>query len=418
MTRTRRVAIDGGFEQAGNEWYDSGSAVSFSADFAWYILPFTMHLGTNEVDVVTLWQDGVLSLGLPTDEQVAFMDSGASPIPSADNPGFPGEFFLFDYEEGTQHSSYSYGLGQADYEAPFFQDEAVNAAFFSFDAGFQIILDESGFSIVTENGSTTAVNGYFIGALSDQETGTEIQVDEYPDFFTYSGTAGADTVIGSHLEDRFLSSPGADSIDGGESTDLVSYATSGSAVNINLATGATSGGDAAGDQLISIENLEGSNYADTLTGTSDPNKLYGLGGNDVISGGGGVDYIEGGAGNDTIDGGGNPDIIEGGAGADILDGGTGIDTLSYISSTAGVNISLENATASGVNGRSWKRLFTDGIWRRCGRRYDLLHRKRHRHWILRPTQWQLSGQPSGRRSRQRHIVRTRGQRRPAWRRRR
>jgi Ca2+-binding RTX toxin-like protein len=318
--RTRRVAIDGG--GTGNDWSQSGSFVSFNSDgYFSTFLNFEMHLGGNGtvVNAVTLWSAGILSLGLATQEQIDFMASGQSPIPSAGNAGFPGEFFLVDYDEGAEHSSYSYGIGGVDYSAPF--DSSIPGAFFSFDDSFQIILDESGFSIVRESASDEqGLTGYYIGGLAEQTSGSEIEFLNYPDFFTYTGTADADQMIGSQFLDRFLSSPGADVIDGNDvdygnfthDPDLVSYANSPSGVTVNLATGTGSGGYAEGDTYIDIEQVIGSPFADTIIGDA-----------------------------------GNDNVIEGGAGADNLDGGAGFDWVSYAGSPSAVSVSLATGLASG-----------------------------------------------------------------------
>ena len=50
------------------------------------------------------------------------------------------------------------------------------------------------------------------------------------------------------------------------------------------AAGVGTAGDAAGDKFYGIEGLEGSNYADTLTGDGQGNTLYGWGGNDLLLG--------------------------------------------------------------------------------------------------------------------------------------
>jgi hypothetical protein len=66
-------------------------------------------------------------------------------------------------------------------------------------------------------------------------------------------------------------------------------------VNINLGTGAVSGGDAAGDTIANFENLIGSGGDDTLTGSSGANSISGGAGDDLIFGNGGADSIDGGS---------------------------------------------------------------------------------------------------------------------------
>jgi Ca2+-binding RTX toxin-like protein len=82
---------------------------------------------------------------------------------------------------------------------------------------------------------------------------------------------------------------GADRLDGGTGSDTASYYQNTTAVTVNLATGAGSGGAAAGDTYVSIENVNGSTAADQITGSALANALNGWAGQDVLSGGGGAD---------------------------------------------------------------------------------------------------------------------------------
>ncbi|MBN8604209.1 MAG: cadherin domain-containing protein, partial [Planctomycetes bacterium] len=118
---------------------------------------------------------------------------------------------------------------------------------------------------------------------------------------TLIGGAGNDTLYGGGGNDYLDGGSGGDYIDGGSGTDTVSYASSISAVTINLGQpNAQSGGDAVGDWLINIENLTGSGLADNLTGNSASNSIQGGGGNDVLFGAGGNDTIDGGSGTDVL----------------------------------------------------------------------------------------------------------------------
>jgi len=100
------------------------------------------------------------------------------------------------------------------------------------------------------------------------------------------------------------------------------YTDSTTGVTVNLQTGLGYGGTAAGDMLVSIENLYGSSHNDFLVGTAAANTFYGLNGLDILVGGDGADTLDGGDGNDTL---------KGGGGADVLTGGAGIDTLTTAS---------------------------------------------------------------------------------------
>ncbi|MFO1035817.1 MAG: calcium-binding protein [Geminicoccaceae bacterium] len=124
------------------------------------------------------------------------------------------------------------------------------------------------------------------------------------------GSSGADTFLGWDGDDRLIGRGGGDALSGGKGFDTADYMTSDAAVSVNLATGAISGGDAAGDRLTSIEGLNGSAYGDTLVGNGTANHLYGYHGNDTLRGGGGADLIEGGVGKDSLWGGSGADTFK------------------------------------------------------------------------------------------------------------
>lgn len=135
------------------------------------------------------------------------------------------------------------------------------------------------------------------------------------------GTVDPDAINGLDGQDVIEGLGGADTIDGGDGTDQVTYRSSAAGVVVNLATGTGTGGDAAGDTFVSIEDIEGSAFADALTGNA------------------GTNGISGGDGND---------VIEGGAGADIIDGAGGTsDTASYAGSSSGVTVNLSTFSGSG-----------------------------------------------------------------------
>jgi Ca2+-binding RTX toxin-like protein len=106
-----------------------------------------------------------------------------------------------------------------------------------------------------------------------------------------SGGAGDDMLFGGSGDDTLEGGAGADTLNGGRGFDAASYASSATAVTVNLLTGAASGGDAEGDIFTGIENLIGSALADTLTGD---------GGANVFRPGDGMDIVDGGADNDTV----------------------------------------------------------------------------------------------------------------------
>jgi Ca2+-binding RTX toxin-like protein len=102
-----------------------------------------------------------------------------------------------------------------------------------------------------------------------------------------SGSWGDDELVGSEGDDVLAGGPGADVLMGGADSDTADYATSAAGVRVDLGTldPQASDGDAAGDELVAIENLIGSAFADTLIGDAGPNLLFGGGGDDLLDGG-------------------------------------------------------------------------------------------------------------------------------------
>ena len=124
-----------------------------------------------------------------------------------------------------------------------------------------------------------------------------------------TGSASADTLTaakgGSVLEglggdDTLIAGPGADTLDGGSDSDTASYALAKAAVTVNLGlSGPQDTGGAGWDTLVSIENLIGSKFNDTLTAAPGGSHIDGGAGNDTLVSGPGDDSFEGGAGIDT-----------------------------------------------------------------------------------------------------------------------
>ena len=223
-----------------------------------------------------------------------------------------------------------------------------------------------------------------------------------------AGKGGDDVLTGGAGRDGLAGGAGADRLDGGAGHDRLWYAASDAGVHVDLSAGRASGGHAEGDTFTNIEEIVGSQHADTLTGGSGDDWLSGKGGDDVLAGGAGNDRLIGGAGADRMDGGaghdrllyggsdaavaidlstgtasgghaegdtfenvegvggskhadtltggkgndwlaggGGDDVLTGGAGSDQLDGGAAGDTVSYQSSDAGVRVHLRSGVASG-----------------------------------------------------------------------
>ena len=192
--------------------------------------------------------------------------------------------------------------------------------------GADYINGGSGFDVASYSTATTGVR---IDLTADTGTG-DAAGDSYRSIEQIEGSSSADTLIGDSgnnvfdglsgndtLEGRdgndvLIGGLGRDTLNGGSGSDFVSYSTSAYSVQIDLQRGTSTGGDASGDRLISIENVEGSESADTLKGNSSNNMLVGLGGNDTIEGGAGLDTLTGGGGRDrfVIRGGGTDTITD------------------------------------------------------------------------------------------------------------
>ena len=72
-----------------------------------------------------------------------------------------------------------------------------------------------------------------------------------------------------------------------------------------------------------IEDVNGSNFGDSIIGDAAANRLFGDSGNDLIKGAGGADTISGGGDNDTLLGGDGADLLNGGSGVDLMTGEAG-----------------------------------------------------------------------------------------------
>lgn len=158
------------------------------------------------------------------------------------------------------------------------------------------------------------------------------------------GGGGADTLKGGTGDDVIYSGLGADMIDGGANDDTADYRYSDAAVQVNLTTGINTGGDAAGDTIIAIENVTGSQYGDMLTGTGGANTLNGGAGNDRLDGGAGTDMLVGGSGDDLY-------IVDVSTDAVVEVADEGTDTVqSSVSYTLGANVENLNLIGNAITG--------------------------------------------------------------------
>ena len=151
---------------------------------------------------------------------------------------------------------------------------------------------------------------------SDDNTLNVIELTSYPSsgYGFYTRIGDIDTEIPASLlvvparvtgdgseNNPYLATDIPDSFAGSGIYDWVSYAGSNEGVAIDLGSNpaAVSDGWATGDTLADINNLIGSDAADTLSGDGDQNTLRGAGGDDTLQGGNGADVIDGGQGTDA-----------------------------------------------------------------------------------------------------------------------
>jgi len=209
---------------------------------------------------------------------------------------------------------------------------------------------------VTVNLDTVARSG--VGAsrvldghgTTDQLTGIEeVQRSDFGD--RVFGGPTNDVLVGWDGADTLLGGAGADLIEGGEGNDeldgeagdfdAAAYLFSLAAVTVNLDTvtrfgisgGTALDGFGSTDTLISIEIVDGSDFADRIAGGSGNNVLVGGAGGDTLLGGGGGDVIEGAQGNDQLNG----------------EGGT-FDAAGYGFSPSAVTVNLDTIARFGIAG--------------------------------------------------------------------
>ncbi|MFT3722040.1 MAG: M10 family metallopeptidase C-terminal domain-containing protein [Hyphomonadaceae bacterium] len=167
------------------------------------------------------------------------------------------------------------------------------------------------------------------------------------------GDEGNDFLSGGEGDDLLVGGSGNDVFDGGSGVDTVSFEfsgqTAGVVFDLNIAGPQNTGG-AGIKTLTNVEGLQGTMWADTLTGDGGANSLNGGEGSDVLFGGGGNDILSGGMGDDIINGGSGDDLMSGfvisqyafpeDGGNDVFDGGAGNDTVSYATWNRSVIVDL------------------------------------------------------------------------------
>jgi len=168
----------------------------------------------------------------------------------------------------------------------------------SFTATGTYLLTMSGNDTVNMNSSSVFAYVH-LGAGNDRYNGNSGNDVAY-------GGAGNDTLYGNAGDDLLDGGLGDDTIDGGGgSNDTVSYsatatsATGGVTVDLSLSAAQNTGG-AGIDTIFNMENVIGTDFADTLLGNAQVNRLEGGAGDDILAGRAAGDTIVTGAGNDLV----------------------------------------------------------------------------------------------------------------------
>ncbi len=209
-------------------------------------------------------------------------------------------------------------------------------------------------------------NGLSGTALANSAVDGWGNTDQIFNMESVNGSEMADVIVGHEQHDWLWGGAGDDQIyGGGDGDNLIGYSGNdlldgqsgdwdtawydiwdiANGVTVDLSAGiATDDGFGDQDTLVSIENVRGSNFADTIVGDAGSNNLHGMGDDDVIHAGDSQDWLYGNLGNDQLFGEGGDDWLQGNEGDDLLDGGAGnYDWANYgpwTGTTSGINVDL------------------------------------------------------------------------------
>ena len=148
---------------------------------------------------------------------------------------------------------------------------------------------------------------------------------------TLAGGAGNDLLIGGAGDDTLEGGIGGDAMFGGAGTDAASWANAASGITFAPSMGTTSGPEALGDTIDSIEVYIGSAFDDLIVGAAAvAETFYGGLGNDYLSGNGVAGPI-------------------GDASGDTLYGGAGLDATGFNAGSGSVTVDLAAGRGWGSN---------------------------------------------------------------------
>lgn len=286
-------------------------------------------------------------------------------------------FFSVENIVGSDLSDWLYGTAESNH----FRGRGGND--FLIGQGGADILDGGEQTDTVDYRESSAV---IVNLSTNSGIGGHAQGDTYILIENITASEGHDTLTGNDVsnqldgmggDDVLAGLGGADRIYGGEGIDTADYSAAPGAnfgvggITVNLTTGLATASHAQGDTFLSVENITGTAFTDTLTGNSEQNTLNGGAQNDTLAGLGGADTLIGGEGasdtatyalsalgvtvnlatnvnafgdaagdmlfsiegvvgskyNDTITGDSNDNNLDGSDGSDTLIGGSGHDRL-------------------------------------------------------------------------------------------
>ncbi|MFT7536446.1 MAG: hypothetical protein ACI85K_002400, partial [Hyphomicrobiaceae bacterium] len=179
--------------------------------------------------------------------------------------------------------------------------------------GDDTIYGGTGDDVIQGGSGIDTIDGGTGDDIIDGGTGDDV-IQGGTDNDTIDGGDGNDTIDGGTGNDVIQGGTGNDSLTGGTGIDTVDYSDASGAISVSLTDGLATGADGI-DELSTFENVIGSQYDDTITGSVVAND------------------IDAGDGNDTV---------HATTGGDTLDGGDGHDILNLSGSASTVNIDLTN----------------------------------------------------------------------------
>ena len=313
-TATLTVSVDG---TAGLEV--SGTEILLDGD------PCVVGATTEVVDAIEI-------VGTAGDDGVVLQHEGGPFAPGAeDEPGStpeieitvsfgPGDDDLI-VNGGPDQDVFSLGTAGANLNA----DDDVDLTFTGVE-DVQLLGQEENDTLSAAGGGVLGsgfAGGLIVGGgagnddITGGPTGDFLTGGDDSDFLV--GLGGVDVILGGPGGDLLRGGPLSDDLNGGDGSDTSDYTDAPAGVTVDLVAGAS--GASGADDLVSLEHVVGSPFADRIFGNGIANELLGGAGNDQINGRGGADSMDG----------------EGGP----------RDLVSFSGSPAAVTASLEAATATG-----------------------------------------------------------------------